>query len=170
MKLAMLAKALPIVTALHLVEHRIGANVGAGDQLAARVEVDAPRIASSFGKQFELPSTWMVAPDALLEGGPANVGGHGAALSAVQPAIGPPSERIGDGVGGFHAEAFEQDLGTAVGLVVAVAIGVEEQVRGLNDEHPAVTDRQTAGQIESFDKILRGVRASVVVVVFEDRD
>ena len=63
-------------------------------------------------------------------------------LSAVEPAVRPPGEVVGERVRVLHAEAGEQHFGVAVGHVVAVAVGVEEQVRGLQDEDAAVAERR----------------------------
>ena len=91
----------------------------------------------------------MIAPDALLKADAANVGRHRAALRAVQPAVGSPLQRVDHGVRVFHAEAGEQHLGIAVGHVVAVAVGIEQQVRRLADVDAAVADGQGRGQIQA---------------------
>ena len=101
---------------------------------------------------------------------PRIVGRDRAALAAVEPAVRPPGQRVGHRVGVLHAEAGEQHLGVAVGHVVAVAVGVEEQVRGLEDEHAAVAERQPAGQVQPGDEVLGRVGPAVAVGVFEDRD
>ena len=40
----------------------------------------------------------------------------------------------------------------------------------MHHEHAAMTERQSARQVQSVDKILRLVRAAIAVGVFEDRD
>ena len=64
----------------------------------------------------------------------------------------------------------EQDLGVAVGPVVAVPVGIEEQVRGLADEDAAVADRQRRGQVQPVDEDRRLVGPAVAVGVLEDLD
>ena len=83
---------------------------------------------------------------------------------------GPPGQRVGHRVGVFHAEAGEQHLGIAVGHVVAVAVGIEQQIRHLQHEDAAVAEGQPAGQIQPGDEILGPVGPAVAVGVFEDRD
>src|SRR5262249_54963730 len=84
---AVLAERLPVVAALDAVQHGEAADVGAVEQVAARVEVEAPGVAAALAEQLELPRDRVVAPDALLEFHAVDVGGHGAALAAVQPAV-----------------------------------------------------------------------------------
>ena len=91
----------------------------------------------------------VVAPDALLELDAADVGGHRAPLRPVEPAVGPPGQRVGEGVGVLHAEALEQHLGVAVGHVVVVLVGVEEQVRGLDHEDAVVAQRHARRQVQA---------------------
>ena len=98
--------------------------------------------------------TRMVPPDALLELDAPDVGRDRAPLKAVEPAVGPPGQRVGHRVGVFHAEAGQEDLGVAVGAVVAVAVGVEEQVRRLDDEDAAITERQAAGEVEPGHEVV----------------
>ena len=112
------------------------------------VEVEAPGVAAALAEQLEALRERVVAPDALLELDAADVGRDRAALAAVEPAVRPPGQRVGDGVGVLHAEAGEQHLGVAVGHVVAVAVGVEEQVRRLQDEDAAVAEGQAAGEVQ----------------------
>ena len=39
----------------------------------------------------------------------------------------------------LHTEAREQHFRIAVGIIIAVAIGIKEQIRRLQNEHAAVT-------------------------------
>src|SRR5205814_2311534 len=107
---AVLAKALDVIAALDVMAERLG-GVAAGEELAVAIEVDPPGVAAPFGEQLELPGDGVVAPDALLELDAADVGRHRAALRPIQPAIGSPGQRVGEGVGILHAEALEQHLG-----------------------------------------------------------
>ena len=55
----------------------------------------------------------------------------------------------------LHAEAGEQHFGVAVGHVVAVLVGVEEQVRRLDDVDAAVADAEPGRQVQPGDEVLR---------------
>ena len=112
----------------------------------------------------------MIAPDALLKADAADIGRDGASLGPIEPAVGAPRERVGKGVCVFHAEAGEQNPGRPVGTIVAVAIGVEQEVRRLRDEHAAISQRHPGREIEVGDEILDDIGAAVAVGVFIDRD
>ena len=71
-----------------------------------------------------------------------DLAGAGAAGGAVEPAVRPPLERVGERVRVVHAEAGEQHLGVAVGHVVVVLVRVEEQVRRLDDVDAAVAEAE----------------------------
>ena len=81
----------------------------------------------------------MIAPHALLKlnrrivrfSGIANLRCHGAALATVEPAVGPPGQRVGDRVGILHAEASEQHIRIGIRHIVAIAVGIVEQIRRL---------------------------------------
>src|SRR5207249_1839805 len=90
---AMFAKVLYVIRALDLVQHFL-IEIRSGQDLAALVEIEAPGIAPTFGKQLELFGERMVPPNALLKFEVPNVGRDRAALRAVKPAVWPPSERI----------------------------------------------------------------------------
>ena len=70
----------------------------------------------------------MVSPDdgafvvnrRIIEAGSGHAAGGGAALSAVEPAVGSPGETIGHAVRVFEAETGESDFGVAVGNVVSI--------------------------------------------------
>src|SRR5262245_54508925 len=87
---AVLAERLPVVSPLDPVEHDEPADVRAGEEPAAAVEVEAPHVAAAFAEQLESPGARVVAPDALLELDPAHPGRHRAALEPVEPAVGAP--------------------------------------------------------------------------------
>ena len=146
---AVLGEAFDVVAALHLVQADDVAAVRAGDGVAVAIEVESPGVAAPFAEQLEALGRRMVAPDALLKADAANVGRHGAALRAIEPAVGAPLQRVDHRVRVFHAEAGEQHLGIAVGHVVAIAIGIEQQVRRLADIDAAVADRQGRGQVQA---------------------
>ena len=112
----------------------------------------------------------MVAPDPLLKFDSANTRRDRAALAAVEPAVRAPGQRVGNRMGVFHPEAAETDDGITVRNVILVAVGVEQQVRNVEHEHTPVTKGQTSRQIQAADKIVRLVRSTVPISVFENRD
>src|SRR5262245_7313837 len=88
------AERLPVIPALHSVQHREPADVRAVEQVAEPVEVEAPGVPAALAKQLELPGERMVSPDALLELNSADVGRNSASLAAVQPTVGAPCQRV----------------------------------------------------------------------------
>ena len=62
------------------------------------------------------------------------------------------------------------DFGVAVGHVVAVLVGIEQQVRRLQHPDAAVADRDAGGEVQARDEVLGLVVAAVAVGVFEDGD
>ena len=138
---AVLAEVLPVVAALHRVVGQVVA-VGGEEQVAVGVEGQAEQVAAALAEQLEPSRQRVEPPDGLLELDPADGVARRAAGDAVEPAVRPPGEVIGQRLGVLHAEAGEQDLGVAVGHVVAVAVGVEQQVGRLEDVDAAVAERQ----------------------------
>ena len=170
MERPVLAERLPVIAPLDAVEHDEPAHVGAGEELALAVEVEAPHVAPTLAEELEPLADRVVAPDALLKLDAADLGRDGAPLQAVEPAVGPPGQRVRHRVGVFHAEARQEHLGIAVGPIVAVAVGIEEQVGDLDDEHAAIAECQAAGQIEPGHEIVGAVGPAVAVGVLQDRD
>src|SRR5262249_20739349 len=132
---AVLAPSLDVVAALDVVQAAVLAPVGAGVDAAGAVEGEAGGVAAALGGQLEDVPLGVVAPDGLAEevgrrlragGLDAHLGGAGAAVGAVDPAVGPPRQAAGDGVGVLQAEARQVDLGPLDGPVATVAVGVEE--------------------------------------------
>ena len=166
---AVLGEALEVIAALDHVERDIGA-VAAAEGVAGRVEVEAPGVAAPLGEDLEPSGPGMIAPDPLLELVAADPGRDGAPLGTVEPAVGPPGHRVDRRVRVLKPEAREQDLGVAVGPVVVVPVGIEQQVRSLADEHAAVPDGQRRGQVQALDEDLVRIGPAVAVGVFEDLD
>lgn len=155
---------------MHLVQHGEAAVVRAGDRVAVPVEVVPPGIAAPFAEQLELLGLRMVAPNALLKGDAADVGRDRASVGSVEPAIGAPLQRIGKRVRVFHAEPAKQNFRIAVGQVVLVLVGIEEQVRRLHDEHAPVPQGQAGRQVQTGNEILALVGVTVAVNVFQNRN
>ena len=100
----------------------------------------------------------MIAPDAGVERHALVVGRAGLAdlrvredaVAAVEPAVRSPGEGVQRLVRVLVAPAVEQDLRRAVGLVVAVRVGNEQQVRRRADPDAAEADLEAADEIQSF--------------------
>ena len=102
--------------------------------------------------------------------GAGDAAGGGAALAAVEPAIGSPCEAIGDAVGVFEAEAAESDFRWAIELVIAVGVGPEDEVGSLHDPEAAGSAEGGVGHIEAVEDRAVEVERSVAVGIFVDRD
>src|SRR5688572_14896042 len=96
------------IAALHAVEAARVAAVVPGATSALTIEPDVERIAAALRVDFKSPRLWMIPPDALshdvrdrcaIEPRPGDVRGDGRALCGVEPAVRPPPQRIGRGVG-----------------------------------------------------------------------
>ena len=99
-----------------------------------------------------------------------DLAGARAAGRAVEPAVRPPLQRVRERVRVVHPEAGEQHFRVAVGHVVLVLVRVEEQVRRLDDVHPAVAEAEPARDVQSRDEVLRLAEDAVLVGVEEDRE
>ena len=73
-------------------------------------------------------------------------------------------------VGVVLAPAVEQDLGRAVGTVVAILVGNEIEFRSRTDPDSAEADLEAADQVQVIGEDLAGIEAAVSVGVFEDED
>src|SRR5206468_4050193 len=102
------AETLNIISALHLVQPDLLAEIGPGDDVPMFVEVEAPGIAAAFREQLELARDRMVTPDALLKLDAPDICRHGAPLRAVKPYILPPGQRVGQRMRVFQAKAAQQ--------------------------------------------------------------
>src|SRR5690606_4984968 len=107
-------------------------------------------VRSPFAKQLKLASDWVIPPATLLKFNAPNVASRGAAVHAIQPAVRSPREVVGHGLGVLHAKPREQNLGIAVGHVVSVVVGIEQQIRHVDYKHAAMAKGQTGGQIQSI--------------------
>jgi hypothetical protein len=167
---AVLVELLPARGPLDPVQRDEAAEVGAREEVAGGVEVEPPHVPPAVAEELELAGNRMIPPDALLERLAFDMGGHRAPLQAVEPAVRPPRQRVRHRMCILHAESRQTDLGIAVGYVVAVAVGIEEKIRDLEDEHAAMAERQPARQVQAVDEVPGGIRPAVSVLVLEDRD
>ena len=102
----------------------------------------------------------MVAPDALAGRqhrrgrGPraADATADRAPLGGVEPAIGPPAEIVGDRVGILDAEALQMDDRIAVGAIVPVGVGIEEEVGRLEDPQAPGIESEARDEAQAIDE------------------
>ena len=165
----MFAEVLAVVGPLDGVVGEVVA-VGREEQVAVGVECQAEQIAAALAEKFEPPRQRVKSPDGLLELNAADVVARRAARNAVEPAVRAPGEVVGQGLGVFHAESGEQDLRLTVGHVVAVAVGIKEQVGDLEDVDAPVTERQAGAEIQPGHEVLEVIGAAVAVRVLADGD
>ena len=92
------------------------------------------------------------------------------AVAAIEPAIGPPDERIERFVSVLCAPAVEQDRRLAVGDVVAVGVGDEKEIGRRAHPHAPKPHRQTTDEVEPLLEDRPGVEDVVTVGVLEDED
>src|SRR5688500_4709970 len=112
----------------------------------------------------------MIPPYALLELDSADAAGGRAAVNAVQPTVGSLSEMVRHRLGVFHAEAGEQHFGVAVRHIVAVGVGIEEQVRDVEDKDAPVSEFHSGNQVQPVQEIFELVGAAVAIDIFENRN
>src|SRR4051812_28517769 len=86
-QLPVLAKDFDVVGALHLVQCDF-LIIRPGDRIAARIEIETPRVSAALGEELEFFRAHVVAPDSLLKGDAVDRRFHRAALRAIKPAIG----------------------------------------------------------------------------------
>ncbi len=73
-------------------------------------------------------------------------------------------------MGVFQAEAAEVDRGVGVGDVVAVGVGIEEEIGWVEDPDPSPPNQDRRDDIQACDDILCFVIGSIAVGIFEHAD
>src|SRR5262245_25132918 len=150
-----------------------------GDEAAADlVPIEPPRVGRAVADDLELPRHRMEAPDAAVQGDALRVGRAGLAdsrvgenpVAGVEPAVGSPHRLVEDVMLRLEVPAVEEDLDRAVGDVVVVAVGQEEEVgdRGQPDAAVAPGDARDVRELVGED-LLR-VELPVTVGVLVDHD
>ena len=173
---AVFAPAFDAVAALFVVHATGAAVVGAGEDAAFAVDVQAEGVATAFGVDFEGFFLRMVAPDALafplhiLGVGTGNVAGGGAAIGAVKPAVHAPGEAGGDAVGVLQTEATELHFGVAIRFGIEVGVGITEQVGRVQHPDAAHAMKGGAGDVQAGDDIGVLVKKAIAIGVFEYGD
>ena len=148
------------------------------EEMAGLVEVDAPLVAAAGGEDLELVAHGMIAPDAgaqrdalgVRRAGFADVGAGEHALVAVEPAVRTPEEAVQRLVRVLVTPAVEQHLGRAVGFVIVVAVGNEEQLGRGADPDAAEADLDATDEIEALRENLLRFEDAVAIGVLEDED
>ena len=168
MQRTVLGEALGKVASLDGVQEQ--ATVGTVEQPANLIEGESVEVAAALAEQFEPIRRRVIPPAPLLELDPADPAGRRAAIDPVQPASRSPRQVVGQGLGILHAEPLEQHAGWTVGDIVPIAIGVEEQVRNLQDVNTSVPEGESRGEIQPIDKVPGPVGPAVAVGVLENRD
>ena len=144
---AMFSKTLNVIGPLVLMQKSESPPVGAGQHLALGAKIQSPSVATPLGKQFEFFADGMKAPNALLEGEASDLGGYGTPLGTIQPAIRAPNQRVSVGVGILHAKPVDQHFGITIGNIITVFVRIKEQIGGLKDINPPITDGKPGCQI-----------------------
>src|SRR6185503_6453144 len=93
---------------------RSASAVGAGQEVAVAVVIEAPHVSAAFGKQFEAAAPGMISPDGLLELESTDLRRNRAALTAIQPAVRSPDERVGKRLCILDPKAAQQHLGRRI--------------------------------------------------------
>ena len=148
------------------------------EQFALLVPVVAPGVGGAVGEHLNPLTFRMEAPEAALHrqtlrlGRPrhAQAGRAGMAAAAVQPAVGPPAQAVGEVVVVVlgDGEAVEHHLRRPVGPVVAVSIGQEQQLRRAEQPDPAPADFNAGEHLHVFGEHRARLRPAVPVAVLED--
>ncbi len=136
-----LVEPLAVVSPLDVVEPSGVAAVVARVDPPLRVDLDAEGIAAPLGEDLVASRLGVVSPDELAHRvdrlvarpRPLHPPADRAPLRGVEPAVGAPAEAVDDRVRVLQPEPFEVNLGIAVGHVVVVLVGIEQQVGRVED-------------------------------------
>ena len=152
--------------------------------IATGIEIDAPGIAGAIRKHFVIISSWAVIFGAELHAENAGIQRKTFlrflfwtadlaigkdAVGQIHPAIRTPGETVQQFMPVLQTKTSE-DRFVFVGLVVAVGVTEEENVRSLPDKDTAVATEDSGGKVQAFGKNGALVGFSVVVGVFQNDD
>ena len=155
---------------------RLGAVVTA-EEPALAIELQPEDIATAFGEQFVNARLGMITPDHAafeidsfrarrIETGPHHATGGRAALAAVNPAVRSPHQTVRDGMCVLQTEAREMHRGRSIRHVIAIAIGIEEQIRRVHDPDTIATGQDGIGHVQSINEHLVLVERAIAIRVF----
>ena len=166
---AVLAPVLGEAAALRIMHAACVTVIGAGEQPALAVEIDAERVPAAFAEHLEFLRARMISPHGLAEKLDAlNLRGTGAAMCAVDPAVRAPTQAVGTGMSVFQTEPREVYLGIAIRNVVAVFVRIKQQVRRHQYPCAAATGDHAAGHVQAVEKGFVFVKDPVAVGVLVD--
>ena len=147
------------------------------------IERDAPWIAGAFRKDLKLACPrvdaeqdarhWparMVCLEVWITFGITHVAVVEDSVQAVQPAVRSPGQRVRQFVRVVTSEAGNNHLSRAVGNRIAISIRHEQDVRRIRDPHAAMSDSDSAGDIEAIQKDRHLVGLAVTSGVFQNFD
>ncbi len=148
------------------------------EQVAHRVEIQAPLIAAAVSEDFEFVPHGMIAPHASAQFLPLRIRGAGLAdqrvrehaLAPIEPTVHAPRETVECLVRVLKAPPIEQHLRSTIGTIVTIAIGNEQQMRGGADPDAAETNFQAADQIQALDKRLLDFEPAIAIGVFQNNN
>ena len=112
----------------------------------------------------------MITPHTLLKFAASDVCRDSASLTAIQPSVGTPCQRVGDTVCVLHAKSGEQNPGIAVRDVITIMVRIEQQIGYIQHKDSTVTECEAGGKIEAVDEIAPTVHVTVLIRVIEDSD
>ena len=152
-------------------------HAGLNEGITELIEVQAPGIAGAVREDLKFVPGRVIAPNAGVDrrailvrsAGLANatVGEH--TMTAVQPAIRAPRERVERFVRVLMAPAIEENLGFA-GLVGLRVVRNEHEVRRRPDPHAAKAHLDSTDQVQAFEEGRSLVEFAVAVGVLKDQD
>src|SRR6516162_24977 len=141
-----------VVAGLDEMKEIIGGPVaGSNDGGAFGIPDQTVGIAGALAEELELARLRVDTPHGTGEVEDLTLAGDHAvvedAVEAIQPAVGPPRERIGQFVGVGAAEACDDDLAAHL---LAVFFLEKQEVRRVEDPDAAVADGNARGNVQSF--------------------
>src|SRR5260370_40239006 len=116
------------------------------ERLTVGIEIEAPGIAGSFGKNIELLGRKVITPDRRVQPHFTDLGLREDAVQAIEQTVRAPLESIEGFVRVLAAETGKQYL-LLVALASTRCIPQEEKVWGRSQEDTAVADFNAGGQV-----------------------
>lgn len=155
-----------------------GASAVGHEERTIGAVVESPLVGAAVGVNLELVGDGMKAPDSRFDAETfilwcsrfSDQGRVEHSVATVKPAVMTPEERVGGLMGIVGRKAIEQNLRRAVGFVVAIGIGDEEELGSTRGEDTAVTDFESGDEVEIVSEDLVGFEGSIVVLVLKDNE
>ena len=162
-KWAVFGKTLLQVGPLRVVKSSRIASIMPRECTSGGIQFQSKGVAAAFRKDFVLLLFRMVAPNVLplrSDNGCRSLvvfgfrrterhgGGHGAALSRIEPAIWTPSQAADHGVRVFYSESRQMNLWIAIRHVVAISIRIEQEIRRIENPNSAPPLNKRRGDVQ----------------------